>query len=186
MKHSAFFLEQADRLYASEIERKATIEEKGSSLLSVIGLALTLTSVGLSITGKELSIAATRDVPIRGAVVVLLLFAIVYFIASGYYALRVVEVGPFWTHTVSSLAQVLSSKGKPNAKWAAERLAHTEINYDLIRAKSNFLSASQGLFLRGLIVLALGAVLLFVPFLLQVIPPTPANQTRINFLSLLA
>jgi len=167
-----FFVEEANRLYDLEFDRKNIVETKGSSLIGVTGLALTLTTIGLTLVAREF---AAGGWPLR-VVMAAICAAIVYFIGSGYYAVRATQILPFWTATTYGFAHTMGQNMK--IEWVAQKLAQTEMNYDVTRLRTNYLSVSQSMLLRGLLVLTVVALLLF-----SVLPKTtvpPSNSTAVS------
>ena len=169
-----FFVEEANRLYSLELDRKRDVETKGSALIGVAGLALTLTSIGLTLVGKEF---ATVDWTLKVPILTIICVAIIYFIGSGYYAVRATQILPFWTATTYGFAAIPQGP-ESKIEWGARKLAQTEMNYDVTRMRTNYLSASQSMLLRGLVVLGAGALVLF--SVLLAFPTPSSNSTFIR------
>lgn len=170
---SGFFASRAKDLFVSEMERKNVIEQKASSLLGVAGLALTLTSIGLTLSGRDLGVAPWEVL----VAMIFLSVAILHFIASGYYAVRAMEVSSIRTPSTSELRECLLQGHDAAAVWGALYLADTEKNYESTLIRSNCLSVSQTMFMRGLIILGVGSILLFI-FL---VTTSTLHQTSGNF-----
>ena len=159
-----FLADQVDELYDSEVGRRNAIEAKASSLLGVVGLALTLTSIGFALNGQE-SITSGQ---VAKVALVAIVVAVVYFVASGYYAARVRELRRLWTSTTSSFRDVMSSAQNAKLEMAARRLADIDMNYSVTLTRSNMLSMSQDLLLRALFFLGSSLVLLLLARLFNV------------------
>lgn len=151
--NAQFIGEKADEVYNAEINRREILERKASSLRNALGLAVALITVVPIIAGRDLGLQSW----VAGVVIILLGVAIFHLLSSGYYATLVLKVAPLFITTTESITDVISSAKNARINWAAEKLASTEINYKATLIKSNYLSVSQSLFLRGLVILAVGA-----------------------------
>lgn len=159
-----FVEKMASEIYDLEIKRKATLEKKATSLLAAVGFVISLISVALVVAGKDWIIR-----PWTPYALFFFGIAIFHFITSGTSATRVLKVGEFFQLTTDAIKDSLrlevdEQKQQPVLNWTVEKLVDVEINYSTMLIKSNWLDASQGLFLRGLYSLGISFVFVALNF----------------------
>ena len=132
-----------DDLYASEMQRKDTVESKAASLFEAIGFAISFISIVIVFIE-------------RGIALILLLFPMANFVLAGICSWLATRIGEFFLPTLEAIKDNLElAKKKPKNKlktnWIAEKLANTEMNRSLILIKSNWLVAAYQHFMLGIL-----------------------------------
>ena len=145
----------AKLIQEAESKRKDTLEKKASTFVSGIGVGVGVISVVPALFSNYWLI------PVGWAFVagVAYLLAIIVLLVAAYYAVQVRQVAGVASPCADSFLDLLKEhQGKIDERIALT-IAQVKWNEDLLLQKSNYLSVAEGLFLRGLALVAFAAVL---------------------------
>lgn len=142
-------------IYMDEDKRTANIENKGSWLLVGIGVSISLVSIILGVKANSEIILLIQLIAIF-----FFFIAILNLIFAAIGAYKAMKIGMKYVTDVNDLSKTLDKNNDKILDWAARYLANVECNVNLIIKKSNWIDVSQQHFVRGLIFIVVGFVLL--------------------------
>jgi len=146
----------AHNIYSEEDARRYNIESKGSSLLAGIGVSISLISIILSILSNESVNSFLQLISI-----IVFLFAILNLIFAAFAAYQAIKISIRWGSVSDDLLTILQNKKEKLLEWAAEHLSNVEYNIELGVKKSNWVDVAQQHFVRGLGLMVIGFIILF-------------------------
>ncbi|GFP34330.1 hypothetical protein HKBW3S43_00123 [Candidatus Hakubella thermalkaliphila] len=143
-------IQEADRVYEFEIQRRTIIENKASSLLHTMGLIITLLTflIGYLIGKGELIYVS---VAMRQILMGAILLVLIYFFISVRCALKVLELLPIHIITPNDLGKL--EVNNQLQQITKRKMDETYKNEEVTRIKSNYLWAAQRCFRNGVIIL---------------------------------
>lgn len=145
----------ARQIQEAEWKRKETLENKASTFVAGIGVAFSIITIVPALFADQ------WQIPIIWAYIAgtAYLLAITHFLVAAYYAVQVRRVGSF----SSPCADTFLDSVKQHQGQIKERIiltvAQAKWNEDFLLRKSNYLSVTEDLFLRGLALVAFAAVI---------------------------
>ncbi len=155
-KLKAALMEEKNRIEASETHRKDVVESKASALLTALGVSVTLLAIIIAI------VVNGEVLPSRFVVPLVIFFGIasLHLIFSAYYAVAVTLVTSMYVDTPDSVAARLGSNQDFESLVIAEGFSNLEMNFRPMRLRTNYLATAQSLFMRGIILIGIGPVVL--------------------------
>lgn len=136
----------AKQIQDVESKRKETLENKASTFIVAIGLAISIVSSVPALFSNE------KNITIKWAIITsaAYLVAVIHFLVSAYYAVKVRKVAGFAQPCVDSFLDSMNSDKESIEDRIILTLTQTKWNENLLTQKSNYLSVVEDLFLRGL------------------------------------
>lgn len=142
-------------IYKDEDKRASNIENKGSWLLVGIGVSISLLSIIFGVVTNSEIISFIQLIAL--AFFFIAIFNLIFAAIGAYKAMK---IGMRYVADVKDLSKTLEAKNDKILDWTARYLANVECNVNLIIKKSNWIDVSQQHFIRGLIFIVIGFVLL--------------------------
>lgn len=145
----------AKDIQESELKRKDTVENKATSFISSVGIAITI------ITIIPALFADTWEIPRTWALVsgTAFFIAIILLLVSVYYAFKVRLVKGFVVPCADAFKELLKECGGKIEERIVIRIASTKWNEDVLHQKINYLSVAEDMFLRGLALIAFAVII---------------------------
>lgn len=146
----------AAQAYDAEIKRKEILEGKASTFILAPSIATTLTAAIPPVI---------KGLPIPCLTAIILIFyllALISFLVSAYYAVKVRQVSGFALIAASSAHKLIHQE---LADRITQRLVFARLNEIELLKKSNLLSVAENLFLNGLTFLAVASCLYILIYL---------------------
>ncbi len=144
----------ARQVQDAESKRKETLENKASTFIAASGIATSVISIIPALFADEWNIPIKCAMVSGGAY----LLAIICFLVSAYYAVKVRRVAGFAQPSVASFLDSMKSNKGSGKKRVVLTVASSKWNEDLLLRKSNYLSVAEDLFLRGLVLVTIVAL----------------------------
>lgn len=146
---------EIDKVEQGEIHRKEMLESKASSLLNTLGISVTLIVLVPAILGKDWELSKCVAI----VVALFFTFAVVHLLMAAYYAAKVTKVGSYCMKSADSIEDWIQNDPKKLVNLiAAEKFANTKVNQLKLITKCNCLVVAQILFIRGIGLLGIGAL----------------------------
>jgi len=146
---------EIEKLEQAEVHRKDVLESKASSLINILAVVVALIVLVPAILGNDWSLPRY----LATGATLLFTLAVIHLVISVYYATKATKVGPFHMGSADSIRDlVVQDPDNFLNSLAARKLANIKLNQPRLIIKSNFLVTAQELFIRGLIFLGLGAL----------------------------
>lgn len=144
----------ARQIQDAESKRTETIESKSSTFIAASGIATSVVSIIPALFADE------WNIPIKWAIIacVFYLIAVISFFVSAYYAVKARKVAGFALPCADSFLDSMKSDKGSIEERIVLTIAQTKWNEDLLLRKSNYLSVAEDLFLRGLVLITLAAI----------------------------
>jgi len=149
------------KIYSAEDSRRYNLESKGTSLLAGIGISISLLSVMLGFLTEIELISLLQLVS-----VVFFLIAIANLILAAFGAAQAIKVTMKYTPYVTDLRNSLE-KSNSVINWIVEHLISVEYNAIQTSKKSNWVDTAQQHFVRGLGLIVMGFVVLFLDIIMS-------------------
>ncbi len=145
----------AEKVYESEVSRKKTLEDKASLFQNSIGFLASLLSVIPAI------FATSWINSHRYFKLIISIYAIgmIFLCFAVYYAIKVRQVTSFALPTYDGLINFLRTHKGDTKEWIVLVLTRVKLNECALLKKSNYLSVTEQLFLRGLALIIFAALL---------------------------
>jgi len=143
----------AKRYSDSESNRKKTLEEKATSFVTQIGVTVSLISIIPTLFGRVWRLTSFWA-HVDGLAY---LAGLVYLLIAAYYGIMVRKSGSFALPTGEDFLDLIKTE-KPRREDAIYTVAQARWNTETLVQKLNFLSVAEGMFLRGLSLIAFAAV----------------------------
>ena len=153
----------AYNVYTAEDRRTYNIENKGSTLLVGIGVSISLLSIMLGFMSGVQSISVFQLISM-----VIFLIAIGNLILAAFGAAQAIKISIRHISHSEDLREFLT-KDNIIMRWAAEHLANVEYNMNLGIKKGNWVDIAQQHFVRGLGLMVIGFIVLFLDLISQII-----------------
>lgn len=151
-----------DDVYNTELQRKSSMEVKGSALIGAAAIAVSVISISLGVYNGD-SISFLSSEILGNAARIILAYAVIHLITAGISTLPVFETYPYYLPTASRVRNAMSeqNKGKEMLHWIAEKLVGIELNERMIQKLNNWVSAAGRHFVHGLIAMAVAYFILY-------------------------
>jgi hypothetical protein len=146
--------DRALNVQRSEMERNEAIESKAAALTGNMAIAVAIVSIVPMLFKQDWGLP--NWCAISGGTAYLL--AIIHLLVGIYYAIKVRKVQGYEVPCVKRLMDLLQDKKWQEIDRAVAALAQTEWNEPILTKKANLLMVAEALSLRGLALMAFGAV----------------------------
>ncbi|MDP8225647.1 MAG: hypothetical protein P9L99_19970 [Candidatus Lernaella stagnicola] len=146
--------EMAKEIQESETKRKEVLENKAAAFFGGLGVAISVLSIipAVFATGGRMTPLVS---PVVG---VAYLLAQIHLLVAVAYSIKVRKIGVFRRPCAENLLDMLR-EGRDNiSERITIRIAQVKWNEDVLIRKANYIHAVEKLFLRGLSLIAFGAV----------------------------
>jgi hypothetical protein len=149
------FETRARHIQDAELHRKEILDNKASTFIVAIGIAISIVSA------IPVLFATERNIPIMWVNIAGFFYflAVVHFFISAYYAVKVRKVAGFAQHCVGTFLDSMKTSKGSIEEHIVLTLAQTRWNEDLLTQKTNNISVVEDLFLRGLAFVAFAAII---------------------------
>jgi hypothetical protein len=134
----------------SELRRKDILESKASTFVVTPAVATAIAAAIAPLT-KDLQLSSTAAM----VVTIAYALALIHLLVSSWYAISVRRTEALVVLSAENARRLLE---EPPAERIASRLAYADVNEPMLLRKSNRLSVSEDLFLRGLAFLAFASL----------------------------
>jgi len=142
----------------AEDDRFDIVDNKAATFMAGIGIATSLISLGpVVLAGKH----ALHNTPLAWFAGSVYFLAVVYFLTAVYFAVKVRHVDAFVSGSADTFIEALRENYASTSERIVFNISAAKWNEMLMTKKTNYLSVVESLFIRGLFVLALAAVLTF-------------------------
>ena len=143
------------KIYSAEDNRRYNLESKGTSLLAGIGISISVLSIMLGFLAEVEHISLLQLISVG-----FFLIAITNLILAAFGAAKAIKVTMKYTPYVTDLRNSLE-KSNSIINWVIEHLISMEYNAIQTSKKSNWVDTAQQHFARGLGLIVMGFVVLF-------------------------
>jgi len=150
----AGLLKAAQEVEDAEQRRMETLESKAATYLSGIAIALSVLSVIPALFADEFGVPK----PWVWVAVGFYLLAVLYLLAAGYYAIKARRIEPLALPSADAVLNLAREGRRETEDWMISGIARAKWNEGALVRKSNRLSASEGLFVRGVALVVLAAL----------------------------
>lgn len=142
----------------AENDRFDIVADKAATFIAGIGIATSLISLGpVVLAGKR----ALHNTPLTWFACTVYFLAIVYFLTAVYFAVKVRRVDAFVSDSADTFIEALRKNHANTSERIVFNISAAKWNEMLMTKKTNYLSVVESLFIRGLFLLAIAAVLTF-------------------------
>lgn len=148
---------EIERVEESELRRRELLESKASSLLAALGILVSLILLVPAIFERPRTVSPYVAISLS----ILVTIAVLHLLAAVYHAVLVSRVGALYLPSIGSVDALLKAGGDQTRYAAAQKYANARMNEPILTIKSNHLSMAQKMFLRGIVALAIAAVISF-------------------------
>jgi len=153
------FLSEVDKIEQGGLKRKETLESKAYSILGSIEIsAILLIFISTAVFASDWKLP--KGVLI--SIVIVFGLAIIHLLTSVYYATKVIMVGEYFIQSSESVDEWIENEPSKLEYLVAQKYANSKMNQPIMISKSNFLTVAQKLFIRSVMFLSIGTLLIFV------------------------
>jgi len=153
-KTNESLIREADKFEQNELHRKEILENKASSLITALGLSLTLILIISAVIGKDWGLP--KHIALLSASALVL--AIIHLLVAAFYAIKTSQLTAFYFDCTETIKNKLEKGNTSQAEILAEKLTNIDMNTPALIIKSNYLSLAQNLFLRGIFFISIGSL----------------------------
>ncbi|MFX0141486.1 MAG: hypothetical protein ACFFDN_48055 [Candidatus Hodarchaeota archaeon] len=154
-------INMAQDINQTEFERKNSHEQKAQSLLSSVGVVISLITIFFAIFDQN-----WQKKYYMAFFIIILFFSILNFLLTGICAAKSLRLGEFYILNNDTLRTCLESNHNIiNENWIAEKITNLDFNKDTLLIRSNWLDAAQSHFLYGIYFLSITFITILINFI---------------------